>query len=235
MKRFIFIFPLLLISHICFANPNRTLSVSGDCQRKVGQDRVSVTITAEFLDPNPTTASTKTTQQYNQLRDKIKKLNLKDQELSTSEYSLNEEFEWIKNTQKSKGYRSRQSLTLETSEMNKIGEALKIAQEMGVKRVSGLATFVSDELRKSEREACLEEAFKNAKSKADRLAKASGAKIGSVLEMNETAKTQSPEFPRYKTMMAQDAMAESVAGSAPSIDAKSETIQTSLQVIFQIL
>lgn len=229
LSTFSFIFLFLALSE---ASTNRTLSVSGDCQRKVGQDRVGISITAEFLETNPSLASSKATQQYNQLRDKIKKLNLKDQEISTTEFSVFEEFEWIKNTQKSKGYRARQTLTLETSEMNKIGEALKIAQDLGVKRVSGLSTFVSEELRKSEREACLEEAFKNARSKADRIAKVSGVKIGSVLEMNETAKANAPEFPRFKGMMAQEAMVSSAAGTEPTIDAKSELIQSSLQVIF---
>lgn len=220
-------------AQLTLAADSRTLIVNGDCQRRVSQDRVSVTISAEFLESNATTASSKATQQYNQLRDKIKKLNLKDAEFSTSEYSLNEDFEWIKNIQKSKGFRARQSLTVETSDLNKIGEALKIAQELGIKRVSGLNTFVSQELFKSEREACLEEAFKNAKSKADRLAKVSNSKVGPVIEMNESG-TQTPEFQgaRYKRM---DMVAEASLSSAPSIDSKSEMIQTSLRVIFQIL
>lgn len=225
---------LIFIAVPTFANPTRSVMVSGDCQRKVGQDRVAVTMTAEFVDANPTSASTKATQQYNQLRDKIKKLNLKDAEISTTEYSLNEEFEWIKNTQKSKGHRARQSLQVETSDRARVGEVLKIAQELGIKRVGGLNTFVSDELRKSEKEACLEEAFKNAKSKAERLAKASGTKIGNVIEMNESGRAPAPDFPRYKTARAMES-SDAVAGAAPSIDTRSETIQVSLQVIFQLL
>lgn len=226
----------LFFSAAVWANSTKSLFVSGDCQKKVGQDRVAVTMTAEFVDNNATVASSKASQQYNQLRDKIKKLNLKDAEISTVEYSLNEEFEWIKNIQKSKGFRARQSLSVETSDITKIGEALKVAQELGVKRVSGLSTFVSDELRKSEREACLEEAFKNAKSKADRLAKVSGTRIGSVIEMNESPRPPvSVEIPRYKAAMAMDASANTMNEAAPSIDFRAETIQTSLQVIFQIL
>lgn len=232
--KFLILTGTLILSTIAFATETRTIVVSGHCQRKVAQDRVSVTITAEFLEPNATTASQKTTQTYNQLRDKIKKLNLKDAEISTTEYSLNEDIQWIKNTQKSMGFRARQSLNVETSEMNKIGEALKVAQDLGIKRISGLSTFVSPELLKSEREACLEEAFKNAKSKADRLAKISGVKIGSVLKMNESG-TSTPDFPqpRFKAAMMMDAATES-AGGAPAIDSKSELIQTQLEVIFQL-
>jgi uncharacterized protein YggE len=228
------IFALLAFSLPALASETRTLVVSGECQRRVAQDRVAITLSAEFLETTPTLASSKTTQVYNQLRDKIKKLNLKDAEYSTSEYSLNEDFEWIKNVQKSKGFRARQSLTVETADLGKIGEALKVAQELGIKRISGLSTFVSQELLKTEREACLEEAFKNAKSKAERLAKASNSKVGPVLEMNEIA-PQSTEFPSSRFKRMEMVSADMQSGAAPSIDSKSEMIQTSLKLIFQIL
>ncbi len=224
---------IFLLSSVSLAAPNVIL-LSGECLRKVAQDRAAITLTAEALESSPGVASTKTTTIYNNLRERVKKLALKDFESETVEVSLYEDFDYSQNGRKSKGFRSRQGLRVETSETGRLGEVIKIGNEIGIKKIGSIGLFVSPQAYQSEREACLEEAFRNAKSKAERLAKVAGVKLGNVLEMNESGPGRVPRpEPRSSKAMMDFSSMESSAG-APGVESRSETIQVTLGVLFQI-
>jgi uncharacterized protein len=226
------ILSILFSSSLSFA-VERTLNVSGECLHKVAQDRGAVTLVAETLDISASTAANKSTEIYNKFRDKIKKMNLKDAEFETTESSLNEDFDYTQKGRTSKGFRSRQGLRIETSDISKLGEVMKIGTDAGVKNISGIQMFVSAEALKNERESCLEEAFKNAKAKAERLTKASGSKLGPVLEMSE-AGTQPRRQPTPMMMSARAEM-KTMSDSAPQeIDSRQEHVQVSLAVSFSL-
>lgn len=200
----------------------RLISVSGDCLRTVSQDRGAITVTSENRDKDPSVAAQKTTDQYAKLLAAVKKINLKDAETETSEYTVNEVLDWTNGKRVSQGYSARMGLHIETSEIQRLGEVIQAAAKMGIKEVAGLNTFVSREKMKLEREACLEEALKNSQMKAQKMAKAVGAKVGLVYSISEEgATTPGPIFAAEggmramnKTMMSSEAPPSVVAGNS---------------------
>lgn len=213
------------------------IHVSGECLRKVTPDRAAVTVTAEFNDASSQVASKKAMDLYKKIIDRVKKLNLKDQELETSEFSLQEEFTWLNNSRKSKGFKARHGLRVETSEMGRLGEVLNLAAEMNIRNVSGLETFVARETLKTEQEACLETAFQNAKSKAERISKAAGVRLGSAVRITESEGADHFNYQNFEG--AADRMM-GVGGKAaddsppPPIEARRQTISVRVGASFKI-
>lgn len=209
----------------------RVVNVSGTCIRNVTPDRGSVTITAEFKDLDVKKATTLATQQYEKVRDRVVRLKLEDEELSTSEYRVDEIREWENNKNVFKGYRARIGLKVVTSNQKRLGEVIEIASKEGVRDVGGLSLFISSKLARSERNECLKEASEQAKSKAQKLAESLGAKLGEVVQIDEAA-LQS--FPQPMPVFAKSMMADSAGerAGAPNIEAGKEEIQASISVTF---
>lgn len=208
------------------------MSVSGECLKSVSQDRGAVTLTADFLDASAGTAAKKATRQYNDILDRVKKMNLKDAQIETSEYSVNEDFDYTpKGERKSRGFRARNGLRIETSEIERMGEVIKIGTDLGVKSISSLSMFVSQQKWKTERESCLEEAYQNAKSKADRLSRVSGVKIKGVARMDESG-SSSPL--QYQRSFYSEAKMGGARSDEAQIQSRSESLQVNLSVQFLI-
>lgn len=212
----------------------RTISVSGTCLRSAIPDRGSIVITPEFTDPDIKSAAKKATGQYEAIKAEIQKLNLKNLELSTNEYSVLELREWEKNKQVSKGFRARMGLQVTTSETSRLGEVIAIAAARNVKDVGALQTFLSDEKSRGEREACLEEAIQHAQTKAGRMAKAAGARLGRVLQLNEEGASSPPPMPMVPMMAMKASGGMEREMQAPSVDSAAQKIQLSVSALYQL-
>ena len=212
----------------------RQVMVSGECNHVVSPDRGSITLTVEFQNMDLSKATKEAAESYERVSNAIKKLRLNDFNMRTSEYSVNEVRRWENNKEVMKGYQARMGLWVSTSEIQRIGEIIAIASKEKVKDVNSLQTYLSDEKQLQEEVACLSEAAKNARMKAEKLSAALGAKLGDVLMMNETGKTL-PQWPRPMMMQKNFAMRGMVADSAemsPNIEAGQQNLSLTVQVAF---
>ena len=81
---------------------------------------------------------------------------------------------------------------------------------------------------------CLEDASKNARAKAEKLASSLNSKLGNVLTVNESGRTM-PYWPRpmmakASRMMMQTASAE----SSPDVEAGQQNVTINIQVTFSL-
>lgn len=209
---------------------DKTVQVTGSCLRYISKDRGAMTLTADFVNKDMKVAAQEATTSYEKVREAVKKLDLKNAELQTSEYSVNEVREWEKNQSVFKGYRARMGLTASTSDLKRLGEIIAIGARNEIRSIGNMVFYVSPEKMKAETEACLEEAAKNAKSKAEKMAGALGRKVGVPLQISESGGGSQP-----RPMMAY-AMADSAGGmekmAAPTIEAKSESLSVDVSVQF---
>lgn len=229
-----FVYLILLIGNLAQAR-ERSVSVTGDCEKRLTPDRAAVTLVAEALDPSAGAATQKAMDQYSKIHDRVKKLNLKNQELETTEFSVSEDLEWNGNVKKSRGFRGRMGLRVVTSETGRLGEVAALASELKIQEVSGLATFVSRELQKNARENCLEEAFRDARSKAEKIAKAAGKPLGTAIQISEdaaSAPTPVRAFAGEARLMKSDVAMASMA--PPPIESGVAKIQVGVQVTFEL-
>jgi uncharacterized protein YggE len=214
------------------AAPERMISASGLCTHSVVPDRGSINIVAMSQDLDLQKASRKTTDAYEKLKSAVQKLNLKDLELSTSEYDLSEINEWQKDRSVFKGFRARMGLSVTTSEISKLGEVIAVAANEGLHEVSGLRTFLSDAKTESEKESCLEHAVENARAKASRMAKAANGRLGKVISVVETGSSL-PQPPVQRMAMGM-AMDKAEMASTANVDAGTQKIGVSVDVAFTL-
>jgi uncharacterized protein YggE len=209
------------------------VNVSGHCTRSVIPDRGSINLVAEFQDNDLKLAIRRASETYEKVRDSVKKLNLKDAELTTSETGVMPIQEWVKDRSVAKGYRARMGLRVMTSEVSRIGEVIEIAAKYQVKNVDQLVTSLAPETLKREQEACLEEATQNAKARAQKLASAAGAGLGQVLTLSENWSSMPRPVMNYamrrKMMESTDAV-----GDAPQIEAGREQLSVTVQAAFEL-
>ncbi len=213
------------------ASPDRLVSVSGSCLRKITPDRASVTITSEAKESDPKRATQKAQDVYERVLSKVKALKLPDSEIQTTEYSVEEIKEWENNKMVSRGFRARMGFQVETPDAKRLGEALEIAAKEGVRDVGRLALFVSNTRERDERNACLKEAAEQARIKATKLAESLNAKLGEVITINESGASMPQPRPHFG--MAKSAMMdEAQLSAAPTIETGKQELSITIQASF---
>ncbi|MES2966034.1 MAG: SIMPL domain-containing protein [Bdellovibrionota bacterium] len=215
--------------------PPRTISVTGTCTKTVTFDRGAIIVTADVLDPDLQKATKRATDTYEAVRAAVQKLNLKDSQLMTNEYSVTEQKEWEKERAVSKGFRARMGLQVTTSEISRLGEVIAIAAKQSVRDVSALNSFLSADKEKTERESCLEAAVQNAQAKAARMAKIAGAKLGRVQQLlEEGAQAPEPISQRPMQMEAKSSYVSKMADSGPGVEAGAGRLRVNVNATFAI-
>ncbi|MEY4631506.1 MAG: hypothetical protein RIQ81_1626 [Pseudomonadota bacterium] len=215
------------------------ISVSGECLRKVLQDRGAVLVASTAVHPTPKEASTKVIEAHEKVKAAVKALNLPEYTPETEGYSVEEEREFQNKKWVKKGFRATMATRFETSDIARLGEVIAAASSAGAERVGGLETFVSPEKMKSEREACLETATQNAVAKAARVAAGGGVKVGELLQVAESAGRGGyfggPQYKAAMPMMEASAVAEdSDSAPAPVVQAKAVDVSVSVTARFAV-
>lgn len=215
------------------ADVERRITVSGACLKRVTPDRGAITLAAEAQDADLREATRQATRIYERLRDDVKRLGLKDAELQTSEYNVQEIREWVKDKTVSRGFRARMGLHVSTSEIARVGEVIAIGARQQVRDVGALQVFLSPERMRQERFACLEEAAQDARRKAERLAQSLDAKLGKVETLNEI---DHGGFEPPMPMMMAEMRAKGAAADIPppAVEAGSREIRVSVNAAFSL-
>ena len=220
------------------SGPGRGILATGTCIKKITQDRAAVTFTTTVLAPTPTESSQAATKDSEALRAAVTALKLQDATYETSGFSVFEERDYQNKKTVSKGFRTRIGLSVETSDIGRLGEAIAAASKLGVKEIDNLSTFVSPQKMKTEYESCLEIAASNARDKADKLAKGTGVHLGKVLSIEEGAhnNNESENYSRGVRSLGMAPMADAAQADvpAPMITTRAENITVSASVKFAV-
>lgn len=218
-----------------FAKSERVISVHGSCTKQVVPDRGSITLASEFLDKDLKKSVKRATETYEEVRKKIQALKLPNFEMTTSEYSVQEMNEWQKDRNVFKGFRTRMGLQIVTSDIKRLGEVIPIASEHEIRDVGQISLFLSDELSDNERRGCLQDATRDAKRKAEKIAQGAGVSLGPVQSITEGADAGGPIVIQQRQMMKSAmAMEADAAGAPPSIESGKQTIRVSVNASFEI-
>lgn len=207
------------------------VNVTGRCQIKVIPDQASLSFTAESLEKDQQKAVAKMTAQMNSLTEKMKALKLKDTILETSGYNVYEQRDWENNKMISKGYRASLTLTVTSSDITRMGEAISEGSKVGITNVGNLRTFLSLEKEQAEYLKCLDIAAADARAKAEQLTRKLKAKLGDVLEIFERAQSSRPAPVYERAMMS----LKSNSDAAPvSVEAGEQVLSTQIEVKFSL-
>lgn len=108
-----------------------------------------------------------------------------DQDIKTSNYSINPDYDWNSGRQKIAGYRADAELSVKVKDIEKINQVVDSSTENGANQINRI-TFDVDDKEKLEANA-RKEAVANAKKKAEAAARIAGFKLGKLINYYESS------------------------------------------------
>jgi uncharacterized protein len=119
------------------------------------------------------------------ITDALKALGIEEKYIDTTNYSINPEYDY-RLGQRITGYTATQNMEIKIKDIAKINKAVDIATQQGANVVGGVNFTFSDELQKKLEDKARNQAVKNAKEKAESLAKAAGIRLGRLINVDES-------------------------------------------------
>jgi uncharacterized protein YggE len=151
-------------------------------------------------------------------------------EVKTSGYSLQPQRVYKENQPPTiTGYEARNSVTVTTGDLNKVGAIIDAAAQAGSNDVAGISFTLRQD--RPARDRALSEATREAVSKAQVIAQALGGRVVRIVEVQEEGFQQRPPMP-YQTETF--AMKAGVAGQATPIEVGSLDITSRVQLIAEV-
>jgi len=151
-------------------------------------------------------------------------------EIKTSGYSLQPQRVYKENQPPTiTGYEARNSVTVTTGDLNKVGTIIDAAAQAGSNDVAGISFTLRQD--RPARDRALSEATREAVSKAQVIAQALGGRVVRILEVQEEGFQQRPPVP-YQTESF--AMKAGMAGQATPIEVGTLDITSRVQLIAEV-
>lgn len=173
-------------------------------------------------------AQVQNTQKMNAITTALMALGVKKEDLQTSQYSIQPRIDWSNGKQTVLGYTVSQTLTVKVRDLDKAGDVLAKAGELGANQVGGI-NFTIDDPTSLKADARLK-AIADARTKAEALAKQLGLDIVKVVTFSENAQGG------YPVPMMAKAYDNSVGAAAPAPEIQSGTLDviSDVSVTFEV-
>lgn len=206
------------------------ITISGEGKITAIPDIATFSIGVVTEKKDVATAQSENTEKMNNIITELKKLDIDEKDIKTTVYNIYPRYDWNQGRQTLRGYEVNQSVQVKIRDLDKVGEIMGQAGDLGANNISGL-NFTIDEPETLRQEA-REQALKKAKEKAEKLAKVAGVKLGKLVTFQESSPVS---YPRYDYAMEAQAIGKGGVAEAPEIQAGSLDITVTVSVSYEVL
>lgn len=201
----------------------RTIQVTGTGEVQVQPDSAVVNLGVQTDADTAQAALTQNNTKMQNLVDILKKANIPSKDIQTQTLRLSPRYENSANNNKLVGYTATNTVQVHISDLDRLGTLLDDAVGNGANTIENISFNVSNPEKVSDQ--ARQNAFQNARHKAEQLADLSNATLGPILEIQESSNIPGP--------IAQPL--ESVAQPvAVPISPGSQTVTVNLQVTWSL-
>tara|TARA_Y100000310_G_scaffold323604_1_gene384260 strand:+ start:166 stop:921 length:756 start_codon:yes stop_codon:yes gene_type:complete len=165
------------------------------------------------------------TTRFNGVVKSLEKLGVEKKDIKATNISLNPDYDFIDGERRLRGYTASESVRVKIRKLDTAGQVLAAATGEGVNQVSGLS-FDIDDPSALEAEA-QEEAIEDAKTKAERLAKALGTKLGDVKSFTASGGPGPPIYARAE-------LSNLSLDEGPPVPAGSQDVTTTVTITYSL-
>lgn len=209
---------LLVAAHTLAARaddtpPQPAIVVNGEAVVQAAPDRAFVSVSVESRDKNPGNAQKQTATAMDAVRKKLAQSGVKDDQIRTTAYDLQLEFDFDKGRQIPRGYVARDMIEVRLDDVTQVGAVIDAAVAAGATNIGGVRFDLKDR-DALEREA-LKKAVADGRARAEAAAAGAGVAVAGVLRIEEQRTFAPPPGP--VPMMMRTAAAE--AAPPTQIDA----------------
>ena len=207
----------------------RTLQVNGSGEIMVKPDTAFINISVESNAKTAAAASKENAEKMQNVTKIIRSIISKDDKISTSGYTLSPVHEYNSSAKRSEltGYRAFNSLSVETKELDKLGNLIDSSIKAGATNINSLSfgTSNNDEYRRQ----ALVKAIQDARKTAEIVASASGVKI---LRINSISPSYSFPVPLRRDFAVSSKMAMEAAPTP--IESGELTVNANVNIVYEI-
>jgi len=201
----------------------------------VGEGKVDVVPDIAYIDAGVVVSGARTMdgargkidEVNNKLIESVKKLGISSSDIKTTNYSINPSYTYENNTNKITGFDGNATITIKTKKTDAVPLIVEAATVAGANQINN-TRFVVDTPEKY-REAAREAAIKNAKDQAAKIAKSLGITLGRVTNVVESIGSGGVVYP----MDSKSFPVVANMGSAPTFEAGTETITSTVTLFFE--
>ena len=165
-------------------------------------------------------------QKMNSIITFVKESGVEEKDVKTTSYNLYPRYDWLEGKRVFRGYELTSTLSIKIRDLDKISQLIDGAVKKGANQVGDIQ-FTIDDQEKLKDEA-RNKAIENAKERAQNIAKASGLKIGRVVNFSESSRGY---YPVYDTAMKE---MSGIGSAAPQVEAGSQEITVDVVLTFEL-
>lgn len=219
-----------------FPSREKVISVTGTATESVEPDLLVITFGMETQEKTAKEALSKNSDAMNSVVDAIKSIGISVDEISTSRLSIYPVYDSYRDTQTDRytqelvGYRVTNTITVETTHLDKAADIIDNAVSSGANRVDNVFFTLSPQKQIDVKDDLLGKAVINAKKKAENALAPLNHKIIGVKAVSLSEFGMPPPMPLYATAMDEGA---SFKSSTP-VFSSDQDISTTASVIFLI-
>lgn len=205
------------------------ITVSGEGRATAIPDIAKIELGTVIEKKTVAEAQKENTRIMNAVNAKLAELGVAKADIQTASYTISPVYDWNDGKQTLRGYQVAQNLRVKLRDLDKAGDILGTAGELGANQIGGIE-FTLDEPEAVKQEARIK-ALENAKSKAEALAQVVGVKLRRVVSFSESSYE-----PTYNAPYAYADKAMGIGGgeSAPSIEPGSAEYVLQANVTYEI-
>jgi len=173
----------------------RGIAVSGTGEVSGAPDTVALSIGVSVKRDTAPAAISDAADSASKLIEAVKAAGVAEKDVQTSNYALNQEFTYPQNAgPKPDGFRVSNSVVAKIRKVDDVGAVIDAATAAGGTDavVQGLSFSLDDDTAALAE--AREQAFADARSKAEQFAKLSGRKLGAVISISQTVAPSTPQF-----------------------------------------
>ena len=204
----------------------RTLTVSGDALVSAAPDRALVRFAVVTEGATPEAALRTHEEEVQRVLTAVRRFGIADRQIELNWVGLNENYD---REGQRRGYAATRSVTVTLDDLRQVPDLVATVVHEGADRLEGVSYTLRDADRFEDR--ALEEAFARARAKAERLAAASGARLGEVVAVQEQGVT--PPMPIPMPVMARAESAD-YGGMPGAYSAGSSEVRAAVVVTFEL-
>jgi uncharacterized protein YggE len=214
------------------AAPEPAITVRGTCTEKLVPDRARLAAWVQRDAPTATAAARAAAEAYNRFEHDLRGLGLPGFVLDSNGVQTQRLTDSSSGRPRAAGFESTAGATIESSSLEGLAEAVRVAGQDGIDNVGAIQSFVSDAARDRAAADCLPRATADARAKAEALLRGLGAGLGGPVRVanlvisggeGETAQPMGRMAPMLAAM------------PAPAVAAAPQPVSVGVDVTFRIL
>lgn len=209
-----------------------TISVMGEGKTNMAPDSMVISLAISELAATTQEAQAQSNAKVNQVQAILAKYEIPASDIKTENVSVYEEFDWTDGGRKPLWYRASQTLTITISDGDYTtigGQIIDEVAQIGGVQVNN--TYFALEDKNEAMATAREEAFADAKAKAEQLANAAGLRVKKAISISDSSIDYYPG-PVYPMMGKAEVAMDSMGGGA-DISAGEMEVRVQIQVVFE--